>query len=360
MKIGNKDYKQSDLKRKIGNLAQLGGTRHYELSEGNSKGVRAIDFNTGSGLYFSALPDRGLDISLAYYKGVNLVYQTPNGEVNPAYYNSRGLEWLRTFFGGLLTTCGLTYFGPPGKDGDEELGLHGRCSTIPAKQVCDTSGWDGDEYRLEVSGTVEECSLFGDKVRLVRTITSQLGKKSLLIRDRIENFGFKRSPFTILYHINAGFPLLDDKTKLIISATKPEPYNKHSDKGKSEAKIFTLPKPGFQEQNYLYSMRSDRQGYGYAALINPNLLNGLGMYLKFKTDTLPFLSEWKMMGEGDYVVGIEPCNVKIDNRAALKEKNMLPFLEPGETKEIELELGVLEGDVEIKQFNQKINRIIKK
>ncbi len=353
MKIGTKDYKQSELKRKIGNLSQLGGTRHYELSSGSSKGLRAIDFNTGTGFYFTTLPDRALDISIAHYKGINLVYQTPNGEVNPAYYDPSGLEWLRIFFGGLLTTCGLTYFGPPGKDGDEDLGLHGRCTATPARQVCDTSHWDADEYVMEVSGLIEECCLFGDKVRLVRNISSRIGKKSLVIRDRVENFGFSKAPFTILYHVNGGFPLLDDGTYLIISAVKMEPCDEHSKKYVDKAKDFTSPKPGFQEQNYLHSMLADKEGYGYAALINPGIADGLGLYLKFRIDTLPFLSEWKMMGEGDYVVGMEPCNVKIDNRAVLKEKKILPYLKPGEVKNMYLEIGVLEGSQEIDKFTQQ-------
>ena len=130
MRIGDRNYGRRELERYIGSIAQLGGTRHYQLTEGNAKGTAAIDFNTGSGLCFTVLPDRGLDIPAAVYQGVNLVYHTPNGEANPAFYNPQGSAWLRTFFGGLLTTCGLTYLGPPGNDGGEELGLHGRYSTI--------------------------------------------------------------------------------------------------------------------------------------------------------------------------------------------------------------------------------------
>jgi hypothetical protein len=152
MKIGNKTYGKAELQKRIGNLGQIGGVRHYELLEGSNKGTRAIDVNTGSGFNFTILPDRGMDISRASYKGMNLVYQTPNGEVNPAFYQSQGSEWLRTFFAGLLTTCGLTYLGPPGKDGDDDLGLHGRYSASPARQVCDLSHWEKDEYRIELSG----------------------------------------------------------------------------------------------------------------------------------------------------------------------------------------------------------------
>jgi hypothetical protein len=107
-------------------------------------------------------------------------------------------------------------------------------------------------------------------------------------------------------------------------------------------------------------MVPDSQGYAYALLFNPHFLDGdaLGVFLKFRTQTLPYLSEWKMLGEGDYVVGIEPCNVKIENRRVLREKGILPFLSPGEEKEMEVEIGILEGQAEINQFKDKIKKIL--
>lgn len=80
-----------------------------------------------------------MDISLAGFKGTNLVFLTCNGETHPAFFEPENIGWLRTFTGGLLTTCGLTYNGGPVTDGNEQLGLHGRYSTIPAKQVADRS-----------------------------------------------------------------------------------------------------------------------------------------------------------------------------------------------------------------------------
>ncbi len=359
MKISSKIYTHDELKKRIGNIAQLGGTFHYELTEGRAKGTKAIDCNTGGGFHFTIIPDRGLDISRAYYRGINLVYLTPNGEVHPSYYDSSRFEWLRSFFAGLLTTCGLTYLGQPGRDGDEDLGLHGRYSNTPAKRVCDLSRWEKDNYKIEVTGIIEECSLFGPKLRLERKICSIMGGKYLTIYDRIENFGYNDSPFTILYHINPGFPLLNDNTYLVVSAKSAEPYDEHSERNMENLKSFSGPQPGFREQNFLHSMVGDKDNYGYAAVINPDLAGGLGLYIKYKIDALPYLSEWKMLAEGDYVVGIEPCNTQCLNRAALREKNMLPFLKPGEIYETCLEIGVLDGNEEIKAFEQNVVSLIK-
>ena len=176
MRIGNRQYTRREVERRIGSITQLGGTRHVELADGRSRGVRAVEFDTGGGgLRFSVLPDRGMDIADFSCRGLSLVYHTPGGIAHPAFYDPAGMEWLRTFSGGLLTTCGLTYFGNPGKDEGVELGLHGRYSALPASRVSDLSRWEGDEYLLELTGCVEEASLFGEKLRLERSISTRLG-----------------------------------------------------------------------------------------------------------------------------------------------------------------------------------------
>jgi hypothetical protein len=364
MRIGNRTYSRRELERRIGSVLQLGGTRHVELAEGRAKGVAAIEVSTGSGLAFTVLPDRGLDIPFCTFKGLNLVYLAPGGIAHPAFHDPAGFEWLRTFFGGLLTTCGLTYFGDPGRDGEEELGLHGRYASLPALRVCDRSRWEGDEYRLEISGTVEEASLFGDKLRLERSIASALGANSLTVRDRVHNFGSRPAPFTILYHINAGFPLLDAGSELHSTSFSVQPYDAEAAAHLGELERFAAPDPGYagMGEDFLHTMAADEQGYAWAALINRGLgpaggPEGLALYLRFRADTLPYLNEWKMLADTDYVVGIEPTNTKIRNRAILRREKRLPFLAPGETREMEVEIGVLEAAEGIAQFVERVRRI---
>ena len=101
-------------------------------------------------------------------------------------------------------------------------------SLIPASRVCDLSRWEGDEYLLELTGCVEEASLFGDKLRLRRSISARLGSRRVRIRDTVENYGGTPSPFTILYHVNAGFPLLEADSELIAGSSAVEPYDEVS------------------------------------------------------------------------------------------------------------------------------------
>jgi galactose mutarotase-like enzyme len=318
------------LLRYTANQSQLGGTRHYTLSDGWGRNLRCIDVDSGSGLRYTILPDRGMDISLASFKGINLVYLTCNSETHPAYYEPEGIGWLRTFDGGLLTTCGLTYFGAPVNDNGEELGLHGRYSTIPAKQVRDLSDWEGDQYIIKVRGTAEEGFMFGNKLRLERELKTIMGENKIQITDKVTNFGFNPSPFTILYHMNLGYPLLDENAELFIDTSSVSPRDENSEKGIKDIRKFTVPQAGFREQVFDHVLKADAGGMASASLQNRAL--GISLKIRFDTSTLPYLVQWKNMGPGDYVLGLEPCNTPGKNRKLLRETNMLPVMEPGESR----------------------------
>jgi hypothetical protein len=318
------------LLKYVGNQAQLGTARQYVLSDGWGRNMRCIDIDSGSGLRYTILPDRGMDISLASYKGTNLVYLTCNSETNPSFYEPENIGWLRTFNGGLMTTCGLTYLGSPVNDGGEELGLHGRYSTIPAKQVSDLSQWVGDDYVMKIRGVAEEGFMFGNKLRLEREITTVAGTNIINITDTVTNFGFRPSPFTILYHMNMGYPLLSEDAELVIDPAQTLPRDDSAAMGLKEFRKFTMPQEGFKEQVFDHLMKADSKGMATVALQNKKL--GISLKICFNTASLPYLVQWKMMGQGDYVLGLEPSNAPGKNRKLLREENMLPELKPGECK----------------------------
>ncbi len=333
--------KKDELFRYIGNTAQIGGSRHYTLSDGRGRDMRAIDVNTGSGLQYTILPDRGMDISLASFLGNNLVYISYNGETHPAFYEPQGFGWLNTFAGGLLTTCGLTWLGAPVKDGDEELGLHGRYSTIPGRQVADLSEWIGDEYNIKLKGIIEEGRIFGTKLRLEREISSVVGRNRITIKDSVTNVGYKSSPYTILYHMNFGYPMLSEISELIIDPDETVPATPFAAEGINDFRRFIKPTADIREQVYFHSMKGDVNGRSRVSILNRDL--GISVTIGFNSGQLPYLTEWKMMGMGDYVLGLEPCNVPAKDRVALKEENLLPWIKAGETVTniIEVEMACL-------------------
>ena len=48
------------------NVAQVGGIDAYTIDEGPARGVRALVVNTGGGLRYRILADRGMDIDQAF------------------------------------------------------------------------------------------------------------------------------------------------------------------------------------------------------------------------------------------------------------------------------------------------------
>jgi hypothetical protein len=281
-----------------------------------------------------------MDISLASFKGSNLVFLTCNGEVHPSYYEPEKFGWLHTFSGGLLTTCGLTYLGSPVTDEGEELGLHGRYSTIPARQVTDLSEWIDGEYIIRVKGTIEEGLIFGNKLRLEREITTILGQNKILIQDKITNFGCKPSPYMILYHMNFGYPLLNEDAELIIDPERTIPGNAAAEEGLHVFKAFNKPQHSFQEQVFCHSMKASENGETSATIKNYKL--GIALVIKFNIHQLPYLIQWKMLGEGEYVLGLEPSNVPGKNRKDLKNEKILPIIQPGQSVTNILEVGLEE------------------
>lgn len=358
-RLFGRSYSRQELLQRIGNLSQIGGVEPFELVEGNTRGVRALRFRTGSGFSFTVLPDRGMDISAAEFNGQSLCWHSPTGPVAPAFYEPEGAGWLWGFFGGLLTTCGLTNTGPAGEDGGERYGLHGRASYLPAAEVAWSATWDGDECLLECRGTIREARLFGHNLTLTRRISAWLGESSLHIEDSVRNDGWTTSPLMILYHINAGFPLLDEGSRLIAPSRVVTPRDAEAESGLSVYDTFSAPLPDYKEQVFIHELAAADDGRTGAAVVSETQgEHGLGLYVRFRQDQLPALFEWRQVGQGAYVVGVEPSNsANILGRAQARQEGSLPTLEPGEERRFQLEIGVLDGAAAISGFEREMTML---
>ena len=62
--------------------------------------------------------------------------------------------------------------------------------------------------------------------------------------------------------------------------------------------------------------------------------------MAYDPTTLPVLNQWKQMGEGEYVTGLEPGNCYPIGQKANAEKGMLRMIEPGETVNFALQIEV--------------------
>jgi len=353
-----KNWTRGELMRHVGNRDQLGGVRRIVLDDGNSKGVTALEFSTGTGFEFTVLADRGMDISAASYCGRSLCWRSSAGDVAPAFHDPAGLEWLRVFFGGLVTTCGLTYAGAPTTDQGEALGLHGRYTALPARELRFGGRWEGNRYVLSASGTMRETHLFGPNIVLRRTVTAFLGESRLIIEDAIENEGWTRQPLMLLYHCNFGFPLLDAETRVYAPSKKALARFTLKPVSKDIWSRFDRPTPRIGERVFYHDMQADRRGEVTMVLANEefNGGQGFGAYLRYRQRELPKFVQWKMPGEGAYVMGLEPSNCWVDGRDAERKNRTLQYLRPGEKRTARLEIGVLDGNRAIAAMRRTIAR----
>ena len=340
MKIFGRDLNKEAMLKRTGNISQICGVEYSTLKEGTETGTDIARFRSGKGFNFTVIPSRGMDIGEAEYKGIPLAWRSGTGYINSSRFEPEGLGWLRSFHGGLLTTCGTTYVGEPCEDEGKRLGLHGRISNLPAKNVSIAQYWEEDEYIMCIKGKVQEVSVYGENMCLTRQVKLKAGESRIFLEDEVENLGFRRTEHMILYHINIGFPIIDEGTKLLTPATKITPGNEESEKEKGNYNHFTEPVTGYVEKVYYHSMKPDSRGEVRIELINKKL--NLKFYIKYSAENLPNFVQWKMMGEREYVVGLEPSNCSVEGRNVDRERGMLKFLEPMEKKQYHLEFGVEE------------------
>src|SRR4030081_2856085 len=94
-------WTRAALLERIGDVSQVGGARLVTLAEGPEAGVLAAELRTGSGLAFTVLPGRGMDLGFAEFKGMPLCWRSSTGEVAAAFYEPGGGGGVAGFAGGL-------------------------------------------------------------------------------------------------------------------------------------------------------------------------------------------------------------------------------------------------------------------
>ncbi len=359
MKLFGKDWDRASLLRHVGDIRQIGGAQPVVLDDGPERGVRAIEVRTGTGFVFWVLPDRGMDIWRVEHNGAPLAWCSPTGPVHPAFFEPEGLGWLRGFAGGGLVTCGLTYHGPPNRDQGKDLGLHGRASYTPAYEVRIDQGWEGEEFLIRICGRIREASVFGEHVVLSRSIRASLGDASFWIHDDVENLGHEPVPYMLLYHVNAGFPVVAEGAELLAPSREVRGVGETAEREKADHARFGPPEQGYAERCYFHRLRSRDEGTTAVALVNRAFNNGqgLGYALRFDPKELPCFTEWKMTGRGMYVVGTEPGSVFPEPRERLRAEGRLPMLQPGERKSTALEFTVLASQDDIREVEKEIRSL---
>jgi hypothetical protein len=338
--LWGKTYTRAEILRRVGDISQLAEVMPFELVDGNENGVRGVALRNAAGLELTVLTERGMSIVGLTYKGVPLPLRGSVGMPHPAYFENPGLGWLRTWPTGFLTPCGLTQVGSPCSEDGEELGQHGRVASIPAKNVSWGGAWEGDDYHIWVEGIVRETRIFGEDLVLKRRIWTHIDSHSFWIEDRVENLGHAPAPHMFLQHFNLGFPLVDSTTRLELPEHTTQPRDDNARPGVDTYLEFSEPIAGYKEQVFYHDLAAGEDGQVEVRLINPAFDggSGLGVAWRYNRSEYPVLVEWKQMGEGMYVVGVEPANCHVEGRCAERERGTLVMLDPGEVRNYSMEI----------------------
>lgn len=318
----------------IGHSSQISGVEEHRIIGGKGDGMRIFEVRNGLGLEFTVSADRAADISRLLFKGDNYGYFSPCGYVAPAYYDDKGMGFLKSFTVGFLTTCGLTAVGSPCSDDGQDLPLHGTIGNTPAEHIY----YIEDDEKIVINASINQMGIFADKLMMYRKITCSKLMNRIVIEDCIENMGDKTTPLMILYHMNIGYPLLSEKAELYVPSSKVTARNERAAEDLDTWNKIIEPQECFEEQCYYHKFNSET---GVAGIYNSDIEKGL--CITFDTKSLNYMTQWKMMGVKDYVLGLEPGNCHPDGRDVMRKDNTLKFIEPGEKKTFKVEVDMVQG-----------------
>ncbi|MDR0932265.1 MAG: aldose 1-epimerase family protein [Victivallales bacterium] len=317
----------------LASMEQLADLRLTTLEEGAGRGMRLLTFDNGSGLSFTVTPDRGMDIVECRFNGIPLAFRTPAGYCHPAYFDPNGNGWLRAWQGGLLTTSGLRNSGVP----NGEFGLHGRASAHPAEDLALNRGLDENGvYRLSVAGTMREATMFGENLRLHRTIATAYQDNSITLTDTFTNLSPREDFLQLLYHCNFGWPFASPELEFVMP---DHPVRPRTDKAKRNLDHWNRleePSVDYEEECFFHELPTNSDGMRQFKLFNRKL--GIGVEFSYDPTELPELVEWKNCLAGSYALGIEPGNVSLNGRTADIADGKARKLKPYESVKIQLKI----------------------
>jgi hypothetical protein len=368
--LHGRNYTRRELAAHAGQSQQFFGVRLMTLENGLERGVRMLEFRTGTGLRFTVMVDRGMDLGECEHKGRAMGWVSPTGFRNAGLTDTEaedGLGWLRSF-SGLLSTCGLDHIlGMMEEDAGHynypfrksvSHNLHGRVAYIPAHLSAYGEIWDGDACTLYCEGTIVQATVFGENLHLTRRIEAKVGGNEIVLKDRVVNQGFYRTPHMLLYHIDLGHPLVGEGSRYVApiadvvwAAHAGADYRKQN----VTYKTFPGPRDTFREQVWQFEMASDAKDRVPVAVMNDAMAYGL--LIETSKAEFPCMMQWQNFQSGMYTVGLEPLTNHVLGKAYAKEKGELISLEHGEERNYTTRFQVLDGAPELAAVEKRIRSI---
>ena len=342
-----------DLMKYMGSMQQAAYIRPLTYAEGRSTGLKAYEVKNGP-LCYKLMADKCLDMCELSYKGVNFSFLSKPGLQGRNAYDTAGDEAIRGIMGGLFFTCGVETIRAPCTVDGVDYPMHGRMRTTPGEHLSADAFWAEDGYHLRASAEMREAALFGENMTLRRSIETVYGQKTVTLTDVFENQGYRDEPLMLLYHINLGWPFLDENLRLILPTRKVTPRDAEAEGHEGEYDRMDPPKDNEPEYVFIHDLAPDADGSLRAVAVNEAL--GLGLEIGWNEANLPYFMEWKSTASGDYVIGLEPANSSVYGRPWHEERDTVHRLAPFATEKNVLTFTILDGQDEINQAIQKIKK----
>ena len=280
---------------RISNFQQVASIRRYTLTEGREKGLDVLDCDNGK-IRFLLNVSKACDIMQLYHEGQNMSFVSKNG------FTKRESPFLRRFEGGMLYTCGLDSVG--GREGFE---LHGTLHNTPARVI----RAEVNEREIVVEAVIQNTALFGKNLVLKRKVSTAIGGEEVRIEDTLCNAGYADEKYCLLYHVNVGYPMLDDGAEIQAEVESCCPRTDWAKANEATRCAISAPVAGQEEMCYFLKLKT-----GKASLVNAKI--GKAFSVEYSLDTLPCFVEWKSMASGDYALGLEPCTTELDDKFTYK------------------------------------------
>ncbi|WP_200329740.1 aldose 1-epimerase family protein [Leucobacter sp. L43] len=360
----------SHLRRRTGDLAAFAEIREVVRSNGQERGVRSLQIRNADGLEIEVLIDRAFDIGDVRYRGVPVSWRSGNGYRHPSLHeveSEDGLAWLRTL-DGFLVSGGLdhalfggeydaTHYHYPPKQ-TVRHGLHGRLSSLPARLLSVDEEWQENGGVLRVRGEVVQATSFGEHLRLRRTIEVDVFGSGFRIDDEVENLGFERTPHMFLYHINVGWPVVDEGSEFHGAIQRHVWKSDSVDEQGAPHDRLIAPERHFVEQVWEHELSAGQDGRHRVALLRSD--GNFGVEIDWDASAMPHFFEWQNLREGQYGVGLEPSTHHVSGEAAAREDGTMIWLEHGESRTYRTSITLLDGPEATAAARSRVQSISRK
>jgi hypothetical protein len=303
-----RELSRAELRQRTVDGRGVADIRLLQVEDGPGRGQRLLVVRNATGIGFEVAVDRGFDISSATWRGINIGWNSANGMPWPP--NSLDVEDGVGFyrnFDGFIVTCGLDHIGGAKRSNADRYmhkhrkqvfnPLHGRISSQRASLSGYGIDWSKEIPIIWAEGIVRQSSVFGENLVLRRRIEIGVFVNAIRIDDVVENRGFRPTPHAILYHVNFGYPFLDESTQLSgdVDQNFVSAFNGEDKR----------PRDDFVDYYQEVPIISDAPTASVEA--RNSLLGGTRVRLSFPRKAMPSFGIWRAFQSGVYALALEPA-----------------------------------------------------